>query len=182
MRQPFGNQLVAGDSWTWSITDLDYDPTIYTLKYFFRGPGTLDLSSTADGGAFSVKATTAQTKDLPGGTYAWQAVVTTVAGDRVEISRGSVEILENIEKRADNTDGRSQVKRTLDAIRACLEKTASREEMEYQINGRMLRFRTPKELLDLEREFARRYEQELEASGQKQGSDRLVYARFGGTR
>jgi hypothetical protein len=183
MRQPFGAQLVAGDTWTWSIADLDYDPSVYTLKYFFRGPGKLDLTSTADDTAFSVEATALQTGALPAGDYVWQAAIYDAGGDRVaELARGSVEILENIEKRAEGTDGRTWVKRTLDAIRACLGKTASREENEYQVNGRMLKFRSSRELLDLEREFARRYDQELEASGQKQGTDRQVFVRFGGGR
>jgi hypothetical protein len=61
MEQPFGQSLVAGDTWSWTVDlsneSVPYSPSAgYVLKYFFRGPQNLTLQATASGSSFSVTA------------------------------------------------------------------------------------------------------------------------------
>lgn len=176
-------QLAAGDTWKWAIADCGYSAADgWTLKYFLRGPARLDVSATAsDSGTFevSVPGSGENSSDLPAGTYAWQAVVVSASGERIELARGTVEVLPNIEKQDAGFDGRSWVKRTLDAIRAVLENRASRIEQNYQIAGRSLGLTDPRTLLQLEGEFAARYRAEQIASGQLPQDSNTIVASFG---
>ena len=57
-------------------------------------------------------------------------------------------------------DSRTWVYTVLQSIRATIAGTASREESSYSIGGRALSVRTVSELLELERDFAKRWKQE----------------------
>lgn len=177
--QPFGKQLVAGDTWQWALA-LDYDSATWTAKYFFRGAASLDIVGVHNESGFVFKATPAQTAAFAPGTYSWQLVVVS-ATDRIEIARGSVEVLANIEAGGVNFDGRSYTKRILDAIEAVLEGRASRSEKYYQVGSRSLGLMEPTELLDLRDRLRRDYRAELIASGQLEDDDTL-YCSFGGVR
>jgi hypothetical protein len=182
MEQPFGQSLVAGDTWNWTVDlsneTVPYSPSAgYTLKYFFRGAQSLDLMASASGSAFSVTATPAQTKALPPGIYAWQAAVF-LSGDRTELARGTVEILPDISSQDVGFETRSWVKQSLDAVRAVLQNRAGRIEKEYQIAGRMLMLLTPDELLKLEGDLTERYQKELRDSGQIARNSSRIVARF----
>jgi hypothetical protein len=178
VEQPFGNELVAGDVWNWTITLCDYSPTLYTLKYFFRGPKTLDLVAVASGSGFQVTATAAQTSPLDPGVYFWQMCVFDASNNRTELVRGSVEVLADISAMGEGIEGRSWVKQALDAVRAVIQGRASRVESEYQINGRMLRLMSPQELLDHEGDLTNRYNDELRDSGQRKRKSNQVLVRF----
>lgn len=180
VEQPFGNELIAGDAWNWTITLCDYSPTLYTLKYFFRGAQKLDLAAvaSAEGSSYVITANSAQTSTLDAGTYAWQMCVFDASGNRTELVRGTVEVVADIFAMAEGTDGRSWVKTALDAVQAVLENRASRVESEYQINGRMLRLMDPDKLLDLEARLRNRYDAELRESGQRKRNSNQVLVRF----
>jgi hypothetical protein len=187
MRQPFGAQLTAGDTWSWTgldLSDLGYSPTTHTLKYAFRGSEKLDLVAvaSASAGGYDVTADAAATAKLSPGVFGWVAAVFAIADNaRTEIARGTVTIVADIfaaDVKDSALDFRSWVKASLDAVQAVLQGRASRVESEYQISGRMLRLLTPKELLDLEGELSRRYQSELQASGQLSSSSNQILARF----
>ena len=183
IQQPFGKQLIAGDTWSWTITLPDWTPAGgYTLKYFFRGPGKLDILATAsaDNASFVAAATPTQTEGLPAGTYEWQLCVFDASNNRQELARGEVEVLPDIASQTQPNDNRSWVKKTLDAIRANLQGRASRVEQEYMVAGRQARLLTMKELLDAEGEFAARYRKEQIDSGQLKPSTNQVRVRFNG--
>lgn len=177
MEQPFGAKLVAGETWKWTVALADYPAPDYTLKYYFRGAKTLDVTFTADGSSHTATVSAATTEALAAGDYAFQAVVEK-AGEVTELARGSVEILPSLKNAGAGYEGRSLVKRTLDAIRANLLGLASREEQQYQINGRQLTLMSREQLLKLEGEFAARYRNELMENGQISKSGSQVHVRF----
>jgi hypothetical protein len=179
MTQPFGTQLVAGDTWTWPVADVGYDLASWTVKYFLRGSGQkLDLTMEADGaGGFQLRAAATDTKKLTAGDYSWQLVVTN-GTDRNELARGMVEILGDVEASGQDFDGRSFNKRMLDAIRAVMQNRGTRIETEYQVNGRALKLLSHKELIEAEDHFVQRYKQEQIASGQIDAGSNQIRARF----
>jgi hypothetical protein len=169
--QPFGNQLIAGDTWTWTEeltrVGIGYSAADgYILKYFFRGPSVLDLVATSDTNAtgFAIAATPTQTKALQPGTYQWQQVVF-LNGDRTELGRGTVEVLADIQSAAAGAETRSFVKQTLDAVQAVITKRASRSDLEYMVAGRQLRSIPMMDLLKIEGEFKARYRREQIENG-----------------
>ena len=180
MQQPFGTKLIAGDTWKWTVPACGYSAADgWTLKYFFRGPGKLDVTATTgDDGGFAIEVPAATT-DVPAGTYAWQIIVSNASGERREIARGTVEILPNIEKQGEGYDGRSWVKRTLDALRAVLEGNATREEKYYQIAGRSIGFMSVSELTDQIERFEAKYRREQIEAGQLSPNHNMVHVRFG---
>lgn len=180
MKQPFGQKLTAGMKWSWSVALDDYSAADYSLAYYFRGAKTLDVAGVADGTGWTVEAAAVDTAKLTAGMYSWSLVVTSLsdATEKYELARGEVEIVADLSTAAEGYDGRSWVKKMLDAIRANLLGTASRVEQEYSVQGRLLRLASRKELEELEREFAQRYRDELEASGQSSRSSGFAKARF----
>jgi hypothetical protein len=183
MALPFGNELVAGDSWNWTFCDLpsDWDPAVYLLNFYLRGPAKLDLTS--DGTSNIIAATSAQTKDLSGGNYAWQLVMAAKdASSRTEISRGTVRVLEDLQSKGDNYDPRSFVKKTLDAIEAALADVMTHNMSEYQIpgstGGRAIKYVSRTELENLRSRYTWLYKQEQIASGELSDDANHVKVRF----
>jgi hypothetical protein len=166
MRQPFGTELAAGDTWTWPICDVGYDLTVWTVKYFLRGAKKLDLAMEADGvGGYQLKAAAIDTAKLTAGDYSWVLVVTKDS-DRVELARGLVKIKPDIAAADENFDGRSFAKKMLDAVRAVMEGRATRVEKSYQFNGKALELQTMSELRAAEKDYAQQVRNEQIASGQ----------------
>lgn len=180
--QPFGEKLVAGDRWKWTVSLPDYPADVWKLVYAFRGASALTLTSTASGSDHLLDALPDATEDLIAGRYAWQAFVEqrTDATEHYELARGQVQILPDVNKLAAGspTDLRSQNQRILDAIRATIEGTASREERQYQVGGRSLEVRNVNELLDLEGVFAARVRREQIENGTVPAANTAVHVRF----
>lgn len=65
-------------------------------------------------------------------------------GARSELERGQVEIWADISSETAPVDGRSWVKKSLDAVRAVIEGRASRVERQYMIAGRELQLMSPR--------------------------------------
>lgn len=180
MEQPFGTELIAGDTWTWRIAP-GYSPEDgYALKLFLRGPQNLDIIGTADSGEFVLTAPAADTAKLQAGTYGWQLAVFLNA-DRTEIGRGTIEILPDFASKDAGFDSRSWVEQALAAVRAVIAGTASRIESEYQINGRMLRLRSTRELIELESYLGRKLRKIKIDSGQISANSNDFRVRFGPT-
>lgn len=181
LEQPFGIQLVAGDTWSWKVNLSDYSPTAYTLKYFLRGASTLDLTATpsSSGTGFDLTAASAVTSPLAGGPYAWQLCVFDVSNNRTELARGTVDIVADIAVQEAGIDLRSFNRQMLDAIQKVLLGTASRVEAEYQVNGRMLRLYDRETLVKLEGKYAWRVQNELIRNGQLAPSHNQVRQAFG---
>lgn len=180
--QPFGPKIVAGDAVSWTVSLPDFDPSLFTLKYFFRGPSKLDLVATTAGNGFALTATNAQTLALQPGIYQWQAAVFDANGNRTTLPGGvgTVEVVADIQSLPGDgsVDGRSWVKQVLDDVRALIKSNAFRPHEHYQIAGRSISFRKWDEVLTLEGEFAARYRKELVQSGQLLPQTNQVAVRF----
>lgn len=179
IQQPFGSQLIAGDTWDWTLNLQDYDPAVYTLKYFLRGPNTLDIVATASGTAFNAKTLSAATAVLSAGIYAWSMCVFDASNNRTELDRGQVEVLADIAGETAGLENRSWVKVSLDAVRAVLTGRASRVEKQYMINGREVQLLSPQELIALEGYLSSRYRREQVESGQLSPNSSQVQVSFG---
>jgi hypothetical protein len=176
----FGTKLIAGDAWgPFTVSPCDYTPDAgYTLKLLLRGTENLDLTAAVDGSSFVVSATSTQTKDLPGGIYAWTLAVYKDS-DRTTLAQGTVEVLADLETQSAGVETRSWVEQALAAVRAVIAGTAGRKEEEYQVAGRMMRLRTPRELMELERTLAWKLHFMQIADGQKPAGSGTVQFGFG---
>lgn len=167
-------ELVAGNRWGWTRSDITaaYPTASYTLKFRFSlmaAPySDYSVTATKASSAHVIEVATSTTEGYQAGEYSWQAIaVRDSDSEEVTVDRGFVTIVPDLGDTPGNTS--SWVYRTLVAIRANLEGTASREDASYSIGGRSLARRTVDELLTLEREFAKRWEAEKAAINRKAG-------------
>jgi hypothetical protein len=170
LEQPFGSQLVAGDTWDWLVTLCDYSASAFTLKFFFRGPQTLDIVATPEGDSFRLHKDPADTSALNPGLYRWSAAVfdTNNNNAKTTIADGTVEILPDISAFKSGTDGRSYAKRMLEAIEALLENRVdpSRLSDTYQHDGVMVKYMSPEQLRKERGYWKNQVNKELVASGE----------------
>ena len=166
--------LIAGDRWLWKRTDLatDYPVASFTLKYSLRlqGSGTteVEITATGSGTEYLIEVASSDTAAFAAGTYEWQAYLTRDSdSERLTIGRGISEVRPN--RDAATTDPRSHVKKVLDAIRAVIEGTATKELSFLQVAGLGLNRRSPTELMTLERRYAHHYQAELRLQRRHQG-------------
>ncbi len=158
--------LIVGDRWLWKRTDLasEYPVDEYTLKYSLRLQGTgateIEITATGTGIEYLIEEASTTTTAYTAGTYEWQAYLTRDSdSERITIDRGVTEVRPN--RDAATTDPRSHVKIVLDAIRAVIEGTATKELSFLQVGGLGLNRRSPPELMLLERKYAHHYQAEL---------------------
>lgn len=152
-------KLITGDSWFWTEDTLSvsYPPVEYTLVYLF--------SNLDDGTSFTI------TPDKVDGNYQ----VTELDTDTLNYTDGKYNVTTQMTRLSDGLKAslyskiiklvpssleQSYNQRVLTAIRATLEKTASKEQMQYSISGMQLIRRSPEQLMKLEQEFARRVQRE----------------------
>lgn len=164
-------ELVAGALWAWTRPDITeaYPTADYTLKYRLSlqiSPFTvINITAAKTGDAHTVQETSTGTN--PAGEYAWQAVLVRDSDDaEVVVDTGLLTVLPAV---SGGVDTSSWVYQVLTAIRATLKGTASKEQQEFEIAGRRIVSRSINELLDLEKEFARRWRQERQEIDRKNG-------------
>lgn len=180
------SELTSGDSKTW----LDYattdnlgnaiDSSLWTLYYKIAGPKTLLLTATALGTGWTTSITAAQSITLPAGDYFWQAYVTK-GSERVTLSSGPIKILQDIGTAADGYDGRTQIKRDLDAVKAAMRAIiAGGAVEEYTIGNRSLRKMRMSELIILEAKLLTELSNEEKAGkiADGKGNPDTLFVRF----
>lgn len=121
----------AGDTWQWRREDLtaDYPASAWTLTYYFRNASAyFDVTATADGDEFAITVAKATTAGKTVGEYDWTAVVES-ATERFEIDSGRMEVLQNVATAA-AYDGRTFVRKMLDAVEAALLSKATASQMD----------------------------------------------------
>lgn len=167
-------ELTAGARWAWTRSDITdaYPTASYTLSFRLCELASPYTQQTVTAG----KVASAHVVEVPiadtagayvAGDYSWQAIVTRDSdGEQVQVDQGLVTILPDL---ATDAATSSWVYKTLQAIRATLQGTASKEEASYSIGGRSLSRRSIPELMDLEREFAKRWRDERNAIDRKAG-------------
>jgi len=138
------SSVVAGDSWIWSASYLDYPSSEgWALSYALRGVGLLDttageLAVSAD--EWTVNVPASRTADLAAGTYRWAAYMTgsgSYAGRRHEVGRGVVTVAANATLAAEGTL-QSHAERMVETIKAALEGRVTDDVQMTQINGRLI--------------------------------------------
>lgn len=166
--------LTSGSRWAWTRSDITaaYPTALYTLVFrlsLMESPySDYSITSSKVSSAHVVEVSQATTAGYVNGEYSWSAVVIRDSdSEEVTVDRGFTTVEPDLG--ASPGDTRSWVYRVLVAVRATIEGTASREMASYTVGGRALSARTPTELLELEREFSRRWRDEKRDIDRKAG-------------
>lgn len=160
----------AGDTVTWDKSLDDYSAAdSWTLNYVLRGPQTCAFTAgwiVADGTGWTVTIPAESTLVWTAGDYTLFGWVTKAA-ERFQVVEQKLTIKPNFAVNKGTFDNRSHVKKTLDAIEACIEGNASRDEKSYSINyggrERTLELVPKAELIAMHSRYSELYRQELQA-------------------
>jgi hypothetical protein len=134
-------KIPAGVTFERCVSLCDYPAPDWTLSAYLRGPSAIDFTSSADGSSHKFSVDASDTSEWAAGIYSY-VVRAAKGGDVRQVEAGTLEITPDLATVSEDFDGRSQNRRTLDAINAVLEKRASRDQERYTINNREL-WRTP---------------------------------------
>ncbi|WP_342278600.1 hypothetical protein [Candidatus Tisiphia endosymbiont of Myopa tessellatipennis] len=151
----------------------------WNLSYNFRNYTTsFDVAAIAEADYYLVLLDSETTTAYLAGNYWWQATIHK-ENLRYMIAKGNLEIKPNLALLA-TYDGRSHVKKVLDALEATIVGKASRDQLSYSISGRSLSRLSPAELLkwrDIYKdEYARNLQEERIKNGLSSGN--LIKVRF----
>jgi hypothetical protein len=173
--------FTAGDSVEWERYLEGYPPSEgWGLFYSFRNfESSFNLAALPKADHYRVTLSAKETLQYKAGIYWWQATVFK-AEDQQTVLEGTLEVKPNLAL-LDSYDGRSHVKKTLDALEATILGKASRDQLSYSIAGRSLSRLNPTELLkwrDVYRaELVREINRERLSKGLKSGG--IIKVRFG---
>lgn len=130
---------------------------------------------------FLVTLTAAVTAAYESGTYAWQAYLTKAStGERYMVDSGTVEIAVNFAALTKGHDGRTHVKKVLDALEAKLEGRASKDQEQMVVAGQVVGMMPIARLLEWYTKYKQAYENEQAAEqvGNGLGSGKQILTRF----
>jgi len=135
----------SGDTVQWLESHADYAPADgWTITADFSNPDrhVALLSLDAGDGRHLMRFSASQSAALVAGDYTLGVSASNATGDRFTLYAQDVQVLASL---ANATDGRSQVKKDLDALNAWV---TSRDVKvaEYQIAGRSMKYFSPQEL------------------------------------
>ena len=152
------SSIIAGDTLAFTDSSSDFPATAgWTLTYKLiprsATNDTITFDATADGSEYAISVLAATTSAWEPDDYSWHAYVTQ-AGIRNTLDSGLLTIAVNPAFAEPGYDGRSQNRRTLDAIRATIEGRASKDQQEYTIGNRMLKRMDVKDLMLFEARYA----------------------------
>jgi hypothetical protein len=182
MNNPEPKSFVAGEAVSWRCYEASYLANNgWVLTYNFRSTladSAVDLVSIADNEHHVVTLLSETTKDYKSGSYSWQCAAK--KDEELHIVRqGMLEIKPNLSALT-TFDGRSHVKKMLDALEATLLGKASLDQLSYSISGRSLLRLSPSELLKWRDVYRAEYNRELqqEKIAQNLGVGNLIKVRF----
>jgi hypothetical protein len=179
--------LRAGDPWTWRRDDLvdAYPASAWTFQYRFGNAlRSFDVDAAADGDAFVVDLDSDATQAFVAGGYDWQIRATLIAdsSQRFIVGSGYTRVTPNLfaGSAGDPADGRSDARKSLDAVNAMIQGRATSGQQEYTIGNRQLKFIPISELLQLRDRLAQDVadEQRAAAIAAGAGDPSLSYVRF----
>lgn len=165
-------EIVAGDTIAWDISDTHYPASTYVLTYALRGPSVINITAAAAGNDHQIRITAATSLTwVKPGVYWWAAYMTNGL-ERYLFREGQITIKENLAAITGKIyDGRTHVKKVLDAIEAVLEARATQDQVTMTIRGQQLG-RTPlKDLRELRDDYKAKYNAE-------QGKRTKIVTRF----
>jgi hypothetical protein len=190
-------EITIGATVKWRKTHPDYKSSDgWTLAYYFRGPASgagkgLNLEGedfiVADGDGWLVTIPATSTEDDPStanlspGAYYWQAWVSK-DGEEYQVGASKTTVKPNLFDldTAAAYDGRSEVKQTLDAIRAAIAGRATAAQQSRTIGNTSIEFMGISDLIAAETKFQQLYNQEVRRARAARGESafRMVRTRF----
>ena len=177
-------EVTAGDTIKWKKSLSDYPASAgWTLSYvLINSTNKIAMTSTADGDDHLVSVAPAVSGAYTAGLYDWQAHVSD-GTDRYSVGIGTTTVLPDISA-VPTYDGRSYVKKALDAIEATLLKKATKDQqaMIMPYGGRRIDRYPIEDLLKWRDRLKAEYAQELRNDKLQQGigGRRKILTRFVG--
>lgn len=175
------SELIAGDTLDFETNVPDYPRSEgWTLTYKLIPRSAGDVISFNAGAAetndddYRVQVGASTTEDWASGEYSWAAYVAK-AGERYTVDQGTVTIKPD-PGTVTAYDGRSHARKALESIEAVIEGRATKDQMEYQISGRMLKRTALDDLMKFRNQYrAEVYaEEQGEAAAIGKGSGQVV--------
>jgi len=152
--------ITAGSTIKWTKNLSDYKPEDgWVLTYsLFNATGQETIAATDNGDSTHLVNISAATyANYTAGDYQWQSWVTK-AGERFDIDCGDMRV--NANPAAAAVDGRSHVKKTLDAINTTIETRATKGNESYSIDGFSITRNNTEDLLAFKIKYEAWYSQE----------------------
>lgn len=163
--------IIIGDTVKFTVSLSEYPAPEWVLHYKIGFTTSVDTASVASGSDHSITIAASTTAAWAEGEYNTQLYVTN--GTEIYTVSTSRVILKDI-------NSKSHARKVLEAINARLENRATQEQIEYEVNGRRIKFITHDELIRLRtfylREASNEEARDRIASGL--GSGRKVMVRF----
>lgn len=171
-------KITAGESVSWSITLGDFPASdgwavTYTLV---KSDAQIQIVSAASGDAHLIEIPFATTAAYDAGEYHYQAHVSN-AVERYQVGEGIVEILPDFATKTSGHDGRSHVKKVLDALEAVIENRASKTQMVQEIAGVQIQHMTTDQIITLRDKYFSKYMRECATAGRGK-TRRIIKPRF----
>lgn len=134
-------EIGAGVTFRATVSLPVYPAPEWSVDLILRGPGQIDLASTADGDNHAFHAAAAASKEWAPGHYRYELRASDGV-DVVTVETGETRIAPDLAAIDQSHDGRDHVRKVLDAVEAVIENRATIDQQSYQINNRSLQ-RTP---------------------------------------
>jgi hypothetical protein len=171
-------KITAGESVSWSVTLGDYPASsgwvvTYTLV---KSDARIQIVSTASGDAHLVEIPFATTAAYDAGKYHYQTHVSNGV-ERYQVGEGVIEVLPDFATQETGYDGRSHVKKVLDALEAVIENRASKTQMVQEVAGVQIQHMTTDQIIKLRDQYYSKYMRECAASGRAK-TRRTIKPRF----
>ena len=169
MANPEPTRITAGNTAKWRKTVAGFSATDgWVLSYSFRGSSALDIEAVADGSNFVATIAAAESAELTAGDYWWTAYVS-LAGERFPAGSGQITVDADLAGIATAYDGRSHIKKMLDALEALSVGKATRDQQSVKIGATDIVRLTPGDLLQWLNEYRKRWAAEqARADGRSQ--------------
>ena len=137
----------AGDFLTWTKSFTDYPANDgWVLSYtLINATNKISIPASASGADHLVAVTAVNSAAYAAGIYTWMARVTK-ATEIYTVGQGTIEVLPNLAALT-TFDGRSHARTMVEAIEAAIQGRASALQLEYELNGRRIKFMGPDELI-----------------------------------
>lgn len=163
---PAGDPCPASDGWA--------------LTYAAARRGLLiKITAAASGDDHLVTLAAATTAAYKAGIYDWQAYITK-SSERYMVGTGTIEIFENLAAATTGHDGRSHVKKVLDALEDRLVGRADNQQSDILLGGQTIGMMPIQQVLAWRDKYRMYYEQEQRAEAVKKGLGHSgnIYVRF----
>lgn len=172
-------QIAVGDSVTWDRFVSDYPASDgWALTYYFtNSANSFSVTSSAADDAHRIEVDSATTSGWNAGRYYYQ-VKAKKDGQVVTIETGqSINILPDFS--SGPLDGRSDAEVALDAIRATIQKKATKDQLSITVEGRTIQRMSFQELIIAERHLAAQVAREKRLLNGQQGNGlKKIHVRF----